>query len=71
MKMDNGYEKARERVKEAEKSLEGTVIELKKNIMKLFWITKGYSKKDTQNSAIIEEGIDFGIESMRKTTVGN
>lgn len=60
------YRKAKEVVEKTEEALDKIVLELKVMIKKQFWEVKGYPKYSTQNSVIIEEGIDFGIDAMRK-----
>ena len=60
--MDN----IKKQIRKSDKEIERIIIKLKEKIKEQFWLIKGYPKYDTQNWAIVEEGIEFGIESMRK-----
>ena len=53
-------------VKKINEDMENIIEEMKDKIKKQFWLIKGYDKSATNNWIIIEEGIDFGIDAMRK-----
>ena len=55
-----------EAVKKCEEEINQTIVELKESIKGLFWKVKGYPRKETQNYGIIEDAIEFGIDSMRR-----
>ena len=55
-------------VKESNEKMEMIIKELKDKIKQQFWLIKGYDKTATNNLIIVDEGIEFGIDAMRKTS---
>ena len=64
--LDKQYRESKAQVEKTQKELDKKILELKNMIKKQFWDIKGYPRLSTQNYGIIEDGIDFGIEAMRK-----
>ena len=62
----NEFEKVKKEKEKLEIKMDKIVLELKSAIKAQFWHEKGYTKSATNNWIIVEEGIDFGIDAMRK-----